>query len=677
MQRTIFLSILFALALVLPTQAQEDEEQENGPPAREVLHCQAYWSIGDTMRYNVHVQDRSYASGKITSKNEMDTGLRIIVTDSNDTGYGLRWQWLISDPDKIPGELAMDTVLKKLSTALGMLELQVRTERTGALISVEDMDTVISRYQGSLRKFNELYGGQMDSVTVKRLEDLAAVLVKDRARFHLVLSANMELFFSPFGMEVLSDSFYTAPFSVPNQLLGGEVPGSVRVELMDVNELTYQVDVSFTPDREAMVEQVAQLMALNRERSGGRGRKVGKKKIRAMGLDVKRDEHYVITREGGWPKQLYSKVRSSTGQDAREIDRTILADVYFGREKNELFYEERIHQDPNDPTNYYEHGRSRRNRGDLTGAIEDQTMALDLRPDYIAALFERALAFRGLQRYSEAMGDLDVALALDSMDADVLCSRSLVLSDLNRFPEALSAAEKAMRIRPRWSYAKVSAAKTLVSMYRFSEAIALYDTVLVSDTLDWNTYGLRADAYIHLRTVEGDSMAKADLDRSLAINPNNYSAQISMGNMLLEREQYAAAIVVFDSILTHREDVTALHNRGHAKVLLGKFDAGIEDLEDALDLEPGHAYGPNNLGWAEHLRGNNDRALEWIDKAIQRQPTNAYAYYNKGRVLLEMNRTDEACLELQKALDHGFTTGYGSMVDDLRKEHCSNSGGSR
>ncbi|MEX1132146.1 MAG: tetratricopeptide repeat protein [Flavobacteriales bacterium] len=661
------LLISFILFAPMSSWSQDEEEGIEALPIQ-VWQCLAGWTTDDTMHYELLMLDRSYKGETITAKKESSTRIRVSVVDSSEAGYVLNWQWLISDPQEVLGLGLTDTNLIRSFKAMSILDMTVRTEPNGSLISVDDVDRSITGFIENFERFTQKYENELDSAMVSEILRTTAGFRQNKTALGAALIANIELFFSPYGYEVLSDSFYVSPYEIRNVINGELIPGTIRVELKDVNEFNYHVEAIFDPNSEELMEQMRE--TLNKQQKANRAKRYSMKDIRAFSLQVKREEHFVMQTASGWPKNIHSVVRSGASGERREVERTVTDNVYIGKQKNELYYDGRITSNPSDPLNYIERADIRLERGDLAGAEEDLTMAYELDPA-VSTLRRRAWVRSEQLKYEEALEDADAALKDDSMNVYSLNLRTHALFSLHRYSEALASAERSMRILPNAVNSMRQAGKSLVALYRYPEAIEVYTDFLARDTSDWTTYGLRADAYAYLRTAEGDSLAELDIQRSLSIKPDNYSAMLTLGNMYLERGKFEHAVAVYDTILAHGTDMTVLHNRGYAKVKMGALDDGIKDLEDALDLEPGHAFGPNNLGWAYHLRGEHAKALQWIDKGIARQPTNSFAFYNKGRVLLARGQVDEACGALHEAERLGFSKGYGAAVQELMDKHCS------
>jgi len=80
--------------------------------------------------------------------------------------------------------------------------------------------------------------------------------------------------------------------------------------------------------------------------------------------------------------------------------------------------DESIATDPNNPQTWYVKGVIQQTEvGDLVGAVESYTRALDLNPIFLSALFNRGLALRELGRLDEAKVDFTRIVGLKRGEA--------------------------------------------------------------------------------------------------------------------------------------------------------------------------------------------------------------------------------------------------------------------
>jgi len=92
-------------------------------------------------------------------------------------------------------------------------------------------------------------------------------------------------------------------------------------------------------------------------------------------------------------------------------------------------------------------------------------------------------------------------------------------------------------------------------------------------------------------------------------------------------------------------------NLGFALLDGGDLQAGIEQYNEALRINPNSAETRNALGTALFNQGKSDEAMEEFSRAIQIRPEFADAYSNRGMVLAGRGNMEAAFSEFQKALE--------------------------
>jgi Flp pilus assembly protein TadD len=96
----------------------------------------------------------------------------------------------------------------------------------------------------------------------------------------------------------------------------------------------------------------------------------------------------------------------------------------------------------------------------------------------------------------------------------------------------------------------------------------------------------------------------------------------------------------------------------------------IKYFNKALSLEPNEALVYSNRGYAFYKMHDYSRALSDINKSISLYPTNSYAYRNLALVYIAINNLHGACNALSYAAGYGFTSRYGSEVNELLDKYC-------
>ena len=104
---------------------------------------------------------------------------------------------------------------------------------------------------------------------------------------------------------------------------------------------------------------------------------------------------------------------------------------------------------------------------------------------------------------------------------------------------------------------------------------------------------------------------------------------------------------------------------GRVYRLWGRYDDAIKYLEQAIRLDPNHAFGYYELGWCYELNGDDTTAMKYYNHGIERSPdTYAYIYLMRGEMHLKHGNAELAkndfkkVLELDKIVEDGSCRHY-------------------
>jgi tetratricopeptide (TPR) repeat protein/RsiW-degrading membrane proteinase PrsW (M82 family) len=209
-------------------------------------------------------------------------------------------------------------------------------------------------------------------------------------------------------------------------------------------------------------------------------------------------------------------------------------------------------------------------QGDLDRGIENYDAALALAPDFVAALYQRALANKTYQRYERTLDDLNGAARLAPDDAAILGERAFAFENLHQSDKALADLDRALVIKP-------------------DEPALL---------------ALRAE----IRLNDGDlDKAAADLDRALRLKPDLALAHAARGDLYMQQLDFDSALNELDAAL--RLDPTSgptYFTRGRVRYFRGEYLAAIADLQQSNGRAP-QAYSALWLYLARARAGQDGR----------------------------------------------------------------------
>ncbi len=126
-------------------------------------------------------------------------------------------------------------------------------------------------------------------------------------------------------------------------------------------------------------------------------------------------------------------------------------------------------------------------------------------------------------------------------------------------------------------------------------------------------------------------------------------------------EYYSFFRVTSDIGLSHN-----IHNNlGIAYDKMGRYGEAIEELKEALRLDPGYIEVHNNLAVTYSRMGMFDEAILELEEAIRLRPEYTEAHSNLGNIYAGLGRYDEAIQELEAAirLNPGYAGAHNNLGD--------------
>jgi tetratricopeptide (TPR) repeat protein len=171
----------------------------------------------------------------------------------------------------------------------------------------------------------------------------------------------------------------------------------------------------------------------------------------------------------------------------------------------------------------YARGRALETRGDLTGAADQLTQAIELSPSFASAYLERARVYQSQGEEEHALADMDEAIRLNREHHreyyEMYCLRGNLHMDLDDITGAILDLSQAISLYPNGSraYFLRAAARALTS--DLPGAIEDFSEVIGIRPQDANAYDSRGDIYRQQGNLE---QALADFCEAIRISPSEW-----------------------------------------------------------------------------------------------------------------------------------------------------------
>ena len=167
----------------------------------------------------------------------------------------------------------------------------------------------------------------------------------------------------------------------------------------------------------------------------------------------------------------------------------------------------------------------------------------------LSALLDRSNSYRMQRRFSEALADVDLALAIDSTDHGLLVNRASLLDDLGDPDAALTAMQELAERYPDDKVVLNNLGFLLIGRDRPEEAVACFDRVLALEPDDAVCLNNRGDARYRMNDLDG---ALSDVPRSIELYPANSYAHRNLGLVLQAMGDLDGACTAWEDALKRR-----------------------------------------------------------------------------------------------------------------------------
>jgi adenylate cyclase len=261
---------------------------------------------------------------------------------------------------------------------------------------------------------------------------------------------------------------------------------------------------------------------------------------------------------------------------------------------------------------------------------------------------------------------------------------------------------RAARERPGLPEATDLAMRGLATLFRPADnagvnaAISLFEQALALDAnnvpaLVGLAHGMNARVMRFISTAPEQDIARGDeaVDRALAIQPENSSANLAKAELSFDRGQIASAIAQAErAVATDPNNADAQAQASFWRMFVGRSEDGFAGVEKALRLGPQDPSAPQWQFYICHLHTHLaqwEKAVPWCVKSLAGGPGNFYPLVDLAAAHAWLGHDKdarEAATELQKVYpgftvktwakirwtdDPTFNAQYARVVEGLRK----------
>ncbi|MEN9232008.1 MAG: tetratricopeptide repeat protein [Thermostichus sp. DG02_5_bins_236] len=229
----------------------------------------------------------------------------------------------------------------------------------------------------------------------------------------------------------------------------------------------------------------------------------------------------------------------------------------------------------------YNRGRERWLKQDMSGAVEQLSLALQQDRNLINAYLLRGKAYFALNQTPLALADFDRAIELAPRQPEPYYCRALIRVSQADTEGAIADLTQLVALRPSATY-HINLADLLAEQGSLASALTRLDEAIRLDPTSTPAFVARAHLHSYLGKWEA---SLADWSKAIELQPDS-ALYYNRGITYSYADRYDEAIADWDrSVEMDPEKPNTLYSRGNALYELGELKAALDDYDRAFRIE--------------------------------------------------------------------------------------------
>lgn len=184
-------------------------------------------------------------------------------------------------------------------------------------------------------------------------------------------------------------------------------------------------------------------------------------------------------------------------------------------------------------------------------AIEDYTQALRINPNHLSSYINRGNAYKQVGSYGKALADYERAISIDSGCVEAYYARGKTYAIMGRHHEACEEYDRALDLKPEYIKALIGRGVARKQRGMVDEAIEDLTRALELDGQNDLAYSYRGLTFEKNGEYE---KALADLRAALRIKPNHYETRLNVGRVLEHLGLTDEALAMYQQVVSETSD---------------------------------------------------------------------------------------------------------------------------
>ena len=287
---------------------------------------------------------------------------------------------------------------------------------------------------------------------------------------------------------------------------------------------------------------------------------------------------------------------------------------------------------------------------DYVLSIQYFNQVIKAKPYLAEPYFYRAVAKINLDDYQGAEQDCDKALDINPFIVDAYQVRGIARQTLGKLSEAVSDYDMGLKYLPEEKVFLINKAICQEELKEYDASAATYDRLLKLFPNYDRAYLARAQ----LMLAKGDTVsARTDVDKCISLNKTIPASYVIRSEIAMRHDgDYQAALNDMNQAIKLEPHYAGYFiNRGFMKYKLEDYFGAMADYDYALELEPTNLTAHFNRGLLNVEVSENDKAIGDFSYVLASTPDNFMARYNRALLYYKTGQYDKAIADYDVVLE--------------------------
>lgn len=269
-------------------------------------------------------------------------------------------------------------------------------------------------------------------------------------------------------------------------------------------------------------------------------------------------------------------------------------------------------------------------------------------PNNANTYYRRALFFQNEGEYDQALGDIDRALAVDSMVAEFHYTKGNIFYDQQVFKNAFESYQRSLELDEEHEGTLLKLSQIELILKHYDLALEMVNKALKLNPMNASAYYLKGFIYLD----GGDTAtAVSSFQTAIEVDPEDYNSYVMLGKIWAEANAEYAESYYDQALRIQPQSVEALYNKGLLFQNEEKYLDAFEIYDEIIAIDSSSYFAYYNKGYILLISDSSyTGAIEEFEKSLLYYPYYIQAFYNIGLCYENLDELEMAEENYKKAL---------------------------